>query len=128
MPDKRVINNGVLVGHDAQQLEHNQTSGSKKVLPQAGYPVYIGDGSAVRYVTRGGYVMLWNLTGTIGYVKLSDATATGAPAAPGAKIIPVPPNNFITICMGPNASILGSASTIHIYEIMDQSSLQVDNS
>ena len=120
MADYRQTGDNEFVGgNDAQAIEHNQVAGSKKVLPNNGYPMYIGDGSAVRSVTRGAIVQVWNLSGSIGYVKVSDQTATGAPAAPGANIIPIPANSYHQFCMGPNATILGSASTIHIYEIKD---------
>jgi len=123
--EKRVNLDQIIGPADAKMLEHNRTSGSGKVLTHVGFPVYLGDGTTHRDVSRrGAIVMVWN-TGAvaIGYVKFGADHTITAPAAPGTDIVPIAPSDYITFCIGPNVTLIGSSASIHIYEIQDDTAL-----
>lgn len=125
--------------NDAGSVEHNLPAGSKKVINNLGFLRYLGTGGAALSAPfPGGFITVYNNASTVGFIAFGLDTTLTAPAAAGANIIPCKPNDWTTICIGyqetpgtftdgiPNAAVRGSAATLLIYALVDDTELFLD--
>lgn len=128
-------------GNDTAVIEHNIPAGAKKVTPGLGFLRFVGVGGTALSVTQpGAIISVYNSASTVGFVSygLDLPSQASAPAAAGASSIPCTPNAWTTFCIGysenpgqftqglANAAVRGSASTLAIYELVDDTELFLD--
>ena len=120
---KRISTEG-LGANDTLVVEHNEIAGAKKTIPMIGYLEFLGSASAGIETERGAILSLFNAAATVGFVALATTAdpMPAAPAAPGANILQLKPNDYTTICLGPNSKIKSSAN-ITAYTLIDHSKL-----
>jgi len=73
----------------------------------------LGDAATAKRVGKKTPVMVFNSTGSIGYVSFG-AAAVASPAAP-ASSLPVLPNSVIVFNSGENEYVRTSAATLFVY-------------
>lgn len=108
----------------AANIEHNLPSGAKKVLPLTGYLEYISSDTNQHQIEPGTLIAFYNNASTAGFVEmaLAGVTIASAPAAPGANVMHLKPNDYTIISLGPNGSYRTSAN-VTAYRLIDASFL-----
>jgi hypothetical protein len=117
--NRRILDQtGITNPNEAHQIEHNNISGSKKVMNGIGYPTYL-TAAVQASIQPGQWVAVFRNAATVGFVTLGTVSPLSAGSAPGALVIPCKPNDWTLFCVGPNGFIIGGDANTAIYLIPD---------
>lgn len=108
------------------QLEHADSADAHRELEaglvigankQSGNPGVHNDISSAVFVGEDRHLLVTNRNATtFQYVTFGDSGVSAGSATNG---VPIPPNNNIRVCSGPNEYVRGSSTDLHVVEIED---------
>lgn len=105
----------------------NQYSGGMKQTDAGPALEIIGTLAAEKAVGIGASLWVYNNAGAVGWITFYSGTGAAPTPSGLSNAIAVPPNSYLKVNSGLNGVIVGSAATLGVYKILDDTSLTVDD-
>jgi hypothetical protein len=106
---------------------YNQYAGSIKHVAAGPALEVLGALSAEISVGFGASLWIYNNSGTVGFVAFYKPGVSVPTPSSMANAIAIPPNSYLQVNSGLNSIIVGSASTLGVYKIVDDTALNPDD-
>ena len=106
--------------HTIDNIEHNSQAGARKDLDVGPALRYLGDTDTALAIPRGAQLFIFKTDAGLGWIKFGEDASVGAPSgSPADAEFPVFGQEFTKYSAGNYTHIRGG-STIHVYQLIDE--------
>ena len=124
---KRRTKQGQVDQGQIESIEHNSRAGARKVMQAGPQLEILGTLAAEKSIGYGRTVWVYNNAVAVGFVAFYEPGEAAPTPQALATGIPVPPNSYIQLSSGNKSIIVGSAATLGVYLVVDDSYITEGN-